>query len=86
MPKSSKEKQEYANFLLQKGISYAQIQEELKNRYGSGMSNTTLQRMILETDRIKELEDKMKDISLELKMYKKMYYELLEAVKEKIKE
>jgi len=86
MPKSSKEKLDYANFLLQKGIPYAQIQEELKIRYGTGMSNTTLQRMILETDRIKELEDEVKDISLELKMYKKMYYELLEAVKEKIKE
>jgi len=86
MPKSSKEKQEYASFLLHKGISYSQIQEELKIKYGTGMSNTTLQRIILETNRIKELEDNVKDLSLELKMYKKMYYELLEAVKEKIKE
>ena len=84
MPKSPKEKQEFARSLLQQGISYAQIQEELKMRYGTGMSNSTLQRLIVESDRIRELENQVKEISLEAKMYKKMYYELLDAVKEKI--
>ncbi len=86
MPKSSKEKQDYARDLLQKGISYGHIQEELKQRYGTGMSNSTLQRLILESNRIQELENKMREMAVELKMYKKMYYELLEAVKEKITE
>ncbi|UYP45481.1 hypothetical protein NEF87_001766 [Candidatus Lokiarchaeum ossiferum] len=86
MPKSSKEKQDHARALLDQGISYSQIQQDLKNRYGTGMSNSTLQRLIGESDRIHELEDHVKELSLELKMYKKMYYELLDAVKEKIKE
>ena len=86
MPKSSKEKQELARLLLNEGISYDQIQEELKNKYGSGMSNTTLKRLTVEPERIKELEDKVKELALELKMYKKMYYELLEVVKERIKQ
>ncbi|MHA1522469.1 MAG: hypothetical protein ACTSRK_20060 [Promethearchaeota archaeon] len=84
MPKSSQEKLEFARLRLQEGISYSQIQEELKNKYGTGMSNTTLQRLIVETSRIKELELQVKEMVLELKMYKKMYYELLEAVREKI--
>jgi hypothetical protein len=50
------------------------------------MSNTSFQRLLVETSRIRELESQLKEISLEAKMYKKMYYELLEAVKEKIKE
>ena len=86
MPKSSKEKQELARLLLNEGISYDQIQEELKKKYGSGMSNTTLKRLTVEPERIKELEDKVKELALELKMYKKMYYELLDVVKERIKQ
>ena len=86
MPKSSKEKQELARLLLNEGISYDQIQEELKNKYGSGMSNTTLKHLTVEPERIKELEDKVKELALELKMYKKMYYELLDVVKERIKQ
>ncbi|MHA1745916.1 MAG: hypothetical protein ACTSWW_07940 [Promethearchaeota archaeon] len=84
MPKSSKEKHEFARILLQEGISYAQIQEEMKIKYGTGMSNSTLQRLIVETSRIKELEDQVSEMALELKMYKKMYYDLLDAVKERI--
>ncbi len=84
MPKSSKEKHEFARLLLQEGISYAQIQEEMKIKYGTGMSNSTLQRIIVETSRIKELEDQVSEMAMELKMYKKMYYELLDAVKERI--
>lgn len=84
MPKSSKEKQELARLLLNEGISYDQIQEELKNKYGTGMSNTTLKRLTVEPERIRELEDKVKELSLELKMYKKMYYEMLDVVKERI--
>ena len=84
MPKSSKEKHEFARLLLQEGISYAQIQEEMKIKYGTGMSNSTLQRLIVETSRIKELEDQVSEMAMELKMYKKMYYELLDAVKERI--
>lgn len=86
MPKSPKEKQEFARLLLQQGISYKQIQKDLKDRYGTGMSNSTLQRLIVESDRIRELEHKVKELNIEVKMYKKMYYELLDAVKEKIKE
>ena len=84
MPKSSKEKQELARLLLNEGISYDQIQDELKNKYGSGMSNTTLKRLTVKPERIAELEDKVNELTLDLKMYKKMYYELLDVVKEKI--
>ena len=84
MPKSSKEKHEFARLLLQEGIPYAQIQEEMKIKYGTGMSNSTLQRLIVETNRIKELEDQVSEMATELKMYKKMYYDLLDAVKERI--
>ena len=84
MPKSSKEKQQVARELLEQGISYSQIQNRLKQEFGTGMSNSTLQRLAVENDRIRELEQQVSELNIELKMYKKLYYELLDVVKEKL--
>lgn len=84
MPKSIKVKQELARSMLEQGIPYSQIQEELRNQFGSGMSNSTLQKLALENNRIGELENQVQELTIELRMYKKLYYELLETLKEKI--
>lgn len=86
MPKSSNAKKALAKELLQKAIPYVEIQSILKEHYGSGMSNSTLQSLTQDNHRIRELEHQNEQLTMELKMYKRMYYELLDVVKEKIKE
>ena len=82
--KTSNEKKEYVHKLLHAGIPYREIQDHLKLRFGSGMSNTTLKNMAQETDEILILRKDLADTKKELELFKELYYELLKAVKEKL--
>ena len=62
MGKSSQEKIEYATQLLRADIPYREIQEYLKLRFGSGMSNTTLQNLQVERDEIDLLKEELKNL------------------------
>ena len=57
MGKSNQEKIEYAQQLLSADIPYREIQEYLKLRFGSGMSNTTLQKLQDEHDEKDRVRD-----------------------------
>ena len=66
------------------GVSYRDIQVNLKIKYGNGMSNTTLQNLHLEVQREMARDDRIQQLETELSLYKQMYFELLETVKKYI--
>jgi hypothetical protein len=78
------ETQYYAKKLLQEGIPYRDIQKQLKIKFGSGFSNTTLQKLQLEVDDDEDLRSELERVRNEMFLYKKLYFELLEAMKDKI--
>ena len=79
--KSSEEKIGLTKNLLKMGVSYRDIQLNLKIKYGNGMSNTTLQNLQTEVQNELAREDRIKQLETELALYKQMYFELLETVK-----
>ncbi len=84
MGKSNQEKLDLAEQLLQEGKPYRLIQEALLAKFGSGMSNTTLKRMLKEKNKIYQLEEQNKQLEHELALFKKMYFELLNATKKNL--
>ena len=82
--KSSQEKIEYAQQLLCADIPYREIQEYLKLRFGSGMSNTTLQNLQETRDEIGRLQEELKRCNHQLELYKRLYHELLEKLQGKL--
>ena len=84
MGKSSQEKIEYAQQLLSADIPYREIQEYLKLRFGSGMSNTTLQKLQDEHDEINRLREELKRCKYQVDLYKRLYNELLEKLQGKL--
>ncbi|OLS15092.1 MAG: hypothetical protein RBG13Loki_1279 [Promethearchaeota archaeon CR_4] len=84
MGKSSKEKFDLVEQLLQEGKPYRVIQEKLLEKFGSGMSNTTLKRLLNEQNKIHQLEEKNMQLEHELALFKKMYFELLNATRKSL--
>ena len=81
MAKSSEKKINFAKEMLRIGVPYRQIQLNLRIKYGSGMSNTTLQNLFDEISIEREREDRISQLERELAQYKRMYFELLETMK-----
>lgn len=81
MGKSSQEKIAFARTLIDSGISYREIQNLLQNRFGTGMSNTTLQNLQAEIENERKNRAELSQCEKELALYKKLYYELVEAIK-----
>ncbi len=84
MGKSSKEKIELAEKLLINKTSYRLIQEELKKKFGSGLSNTTLRDLQRDQSRINILEEKIEFLEDELALFKKLYFQLRKATKNRL--
>ncbi len=80
MGKSSQEKIEYAKNLLKIGVPYRQVQLNLRFKFGSGMSNTTLQNLFEESRLEVERVDRIYQLESELAQYKRMYFELLDTM------
>ncbi len=78
MPKSSPEKITYAKTLLGQNVAYNEIQEKLRSKFGSGMSNTTLVKMQNVEDIGESKDQKIEELERELKFFKRLYFELLE--------
>jgi len=57
---------------------------DLKLRFGSGMSNTTLQKLQDERDEINRLREELKRCKYQLDLYKRLYNELLEKLRGKL--
>lgn len=81
MGKSQKPKLERAMELLDQQIPYREIQEILKNEFGSGLSNTSLRNIQKEQDTLEQLTDENQRLKEELAIFKKLYFELVEATK-----
>ena len=84
MGKSSQEKVQYAQQLLVKRVPYRRIQTLLTERFGGGMSNTTLKKLQSELGEIIQLRQQVAFLNKELKFYKRLYVELLSATKRKL--
>ncbi len=84
MGKSSKEKIELAEKLLINKTSYRLIQEELKKKFGSGLSNTTLRDLQRDQSRVNILEEKIEFLEEELALFKKLYFQLRKATKNRL--
>ena len=84
MGKSSKEKIELAEKLLINKTSYRLIQEELKKKFGSGLSNTTLRNLQRDQSRVNILEEKIEFLEEELALFKKLYFQLRKATKKRL--
>ena len=84
MGKSSKEKIALAEKLLISNTSYRLIQEELKKKFGSGLSNTTLKKLQRDQSRVKILEEKIEFLEDELALFKKLYFQLRKATKKRL--
>ena len=77
------EKIAFAQQLLQQGYKYRDIQEILKKKYKSGMSNSTLTKLQAEMDENQNLKAEIQRLKYELALYKNLYQELLETIKSK---
>ncbi len=84
MGRMDEEKKIYTKNLLRVGIPYREIQTQLKIKFGSGFSNTTIQKIQVEVDEDENLRAELERVKNELALYKKLYFELLEAMKEKL--
>ena len=80
MGRSSREKIEYAKKLVGDGLLYEEIQKKLKDRYGSGMSNTTLKRMRENKSKIEDHSKRIGQLESQLTMFKKIYFEMKEKM------
>lgn len=88
MPKSSEVKVDLAKKLLKAGMPQREIQGILKKTFGSGMSNTTFQKLMEKKDEIAMLQEENADLNVKLEkslhdlaLYKHLYFELLQTLK-----
>ena len=84
MVKSSKEKLDFTRKLLQMGLSYREIQEKLRVQFGSGVSNTTLIKLQKKNDEVSQLRKENDQLTEELALFKKLYFELLALTKKRM--
>ena len=84
--RSSREKIEYAKKLVGDGLVYEEIQKKLKDRYGSGMSNSTLKRMRENKSKIEDHSKRIGQLESQLTVFKKFYLELKEKMEKMEKE
>ncbi|UYP46834.1 hypothetical protein NEF87_003119 [Candidatus Lokiarchaeum ossiferum] len=82
---SKKEKITYAKSLLRVGMPYRDIQTQLKLKFGSGVSNNKLKDLQQDIEEDEDLRAELTRVKSELVLYKKLYFELLEAMKERLK-
>lgn len=75
------EKTLYAQFLLKQENTYREIQEALKKKFGSGMSNTRLKELQEELSELIELRAENQELKKELQTYKNLYFELKDVLK-----
>ncbi len=75
----------FAKSLLQVGMPYREIQTQLKLKFGSGVSNNKLKELQQDIEEDDDLRTELARVKNELILYKKLYFELLEAMKERLR-
>ena len=86
MPQNDAEKISFAKKLLKIGMSYRDIQLNLKLTFGTGMSNTTLKNLVVEEKQNEDWREKYEESQEELAVYKNLYFNLLKTLKLKLKD
>jgi hypothetical protein len=86
MTQNNEEKLRYAKKLLKIGMSYRDIQFNLKLTFGTGMSNTTLKNLVVEEKQNEDWRIKYEQSQEELAVYKNLYFNLLKTLKLKLKD
>ena len=86
MSKRDPEKIAFAEELMEQGVPYRQIQEKMKEKFGSGMSNNTLNKLQQQKSHIQVIEKELTQTKEELALFKKLYFELLAATKKRLRE
>ena len=86
MTQNEVEKVNFAKKLLKIGMSYRDIQLNLKLTFGSGMSNTTLKNLVVEEKQNENWRAKYEQSQEELAVYKNLYFNLLKTLKLKMKD
>lgn len=84
MKTAKKEKITFAKSLLQVGMPYRDIQAQLKLKFGSGVSNNKLKELQQDIEEDDDIRAELTRVKSELVLYKKLYFELLEAMKERL--
>jgi len=82
---SKNEKITFAKSLLHVGMPYREIQTQLKLKFGSGVSNNRLKELQQDIEEDEDLRTELARVKNELVLYKKLYFELLEAMKERLR-
>jgi len=85
MSQNNEEKLSYAKKLLKIGMSYRDIQLNLKLTFGTGISNTTLKNLVVEEKQNEDWREKYEQSQEELAVYKNLYFNLLKTLKLKLK-
>ncbi len=78
------EKRDFARKLLKADVPYKEIQELLKVRFGSGLSNTTLKKLGEDENIIAKLQTELEKTKEQLALFKKLYFDLIEKMKGKL--
>ena len=81
--RSTQEKIEFAKKLVGEGLSYQDIQVKLRDRFGSGMSNSTLKQLREVNSKLEGQSDQIRQLEQELSLFKKAYFELLDKTERK---
>ena len=76
MGKSSLEKVYFAEDLFKQGKSYRFIQSQLVEKFGSGMSNTTLKNLQKRTTKMAQFQIRISELEHELALFKRLYFEI----------
>jgi hypothetical protein len=83
MPKSSKEKLEFTISLIEKNLKYREIQEKVKEKYGTSISNSTIKKLQRELKLDCSKDQEIARLRKELEIFKNLYFELLEKFENK---
>lgn len=78
--KADREKVEFVIQLIRNDKTYREIQAELKKKFGSSMSNSTIKKIQHE---LKTQQDKHRDnirLKKELEIFKQLYFEAMERI------
>ncbi|MHA1619222.1 MAG: hypothetical protein ACTSVZ_08060 [Promethearchaeota archaeon] len=79
MVKSDPEIIKTASEMMLQGKSYREIQDCLFAKYKSGLSNNTLKKIKKEQNALEKKDQEIARLRRELNLFKKLYFELLEA-------
>ncbi|UYP44947.1 hypothetical protein NEF87_001232 [Candidatus Lokiarchaeum ossiferum] len=84
MADNNEEKIEFARKLLKVGMSYRDIQLNLKLKFGSALSNTTIKKIVIVNEENENWKAKFEKSQEELAVYKNLYFEMLKVLKSKL--